>query len=441
MPVISWIKNVFENKRNSTALERELKPINDHLIFMPSQPLTLGVEFELALLDGKTLKPAHRGPAIIEQLNAPTLHKETLEHMLEITTTVCRDVHEAHGQMQQSLQQVQNHIAADGLLLCGTGWPPILNMADCRRTPVALYGELKERYKLLREDRQIFTDRFSRLSMHMHLGMTDAESCIRYSNFFMHFIPHLLALSAGSPFENGVNTGLAAIRPTVAESLPTAGSPYYFDTWQEYRSLTQAMFRAGSIQHPKDQWWDIRPCPRYGTLEIRICDQPATLEEAMAIVAFTHALALWFEQHQSWLNEMPRPNAWRARENKWRAIRYGLDAKMILNNQGDIKPLGEDILQWLERLDPIIKQQRYEPFAETIRAMLAQGNSAKRQQRVWEATNDLEALTRFCCQEFKDGKPAWLEVEDICATQQEHATAEQNRAVGSAAAILQYRQR
>ena len=400
MTVISWVKRVFESKTQAAVTARELKPIDDQLVFAASKPLTIGVEFELALLDAQSLKPAHRAVEIVDQLKNPLLHKELFEHMLEVTTPICQDAHEVCLNLGKALAQVQNHIAADDLLLCGTGQPPTIYLADCRRVP-------DPRYAVLRERRKILIDRFGKLGMHIHLGMSDAESCVRYSNFFMHFIPHLLALSAGSPFEEGINTGLASIRPTITESLPVAGMPYFSATWRDFRDLCHAMYRAGSIQNLKDLWWDIRPCPRYGTMEIRICDQPSTLAEAMAIIAFVHALALWFSEHQSWLEEMPRPSAWRARENKWRAMRYSLDAKLVLNKQGDLRPIAEDIAMWLERLEPIIRQRQYEPYIETLRAMLAQGGSAARQQQVWDATQSLEAVTRFCCDELKSGRPQW----------------------------------
>ncbi len=155
-----------------------------------------------------------------------------------------------------------------------------------------------------------------------------------------------------------------------------------------------------SIRTPKDLWWDLRPSPRYGTLEIRVFDQLSNLGEALAIVAFVHALGMWFDQNQSWLEEMPRPSTWRLRENKWRAMRYGLDAELVANNLGDTFPIGDDIKKWLDRIEPQYAQMNYRPYRDTLLSMLKHGNSAKRQQIVWEATGSLEEVARLNCREF-----------------------------------------
>jgi glutamate---cysteine ligase / carboxylate-amine ligase len=126
------------------------------------------------------------------------------------------------------------------------------------------------------------------------------------SQLFHAFCAAFDCAKRSSPFEEGVDTGLASIRPTITESLPIAGMPYNFKNWQEYVNLCRAMYRAGSIERLKDLWWDVRSCPQYGTLEIRICDQPASMAEVLALVAFVHALAFWFQKNQSWLAEMPR---------------------------------------------------------------------------------------------------------------------------------------
>ncbi|MGC2224312.1 MAG: YbdK family carboxylate-amine ligase [Methylocella sp.] len=271
-------------------------------MFATSQPLTVGIECELALLDAKTLRPAHMGLALIEELASPQIKKESFDHMVEVTSTVSATVHETATQLKQEMEKLAVACEQHGLLITGTGRPPTIRLADIRQVP-------DERYERLNNERKILNERFGTLGMHVHLGMPDAEQCVRYHNFFMHFVPHLIALSASSPFEEGVDTGLASIRPTITESLPIAGMSYNFKNWQEYVNLCCAMYRAGSIERLKDLWWDVRSCPHYGTLEIRICDQPASITEVLALAAFVHALALRFQKDQSWLAEMPRPNA------------------------------------------------------------------------------------------------------------------------------------
>jgi carboxylate-amine ligase len=406
VPVIKWLQRVFEGKKQATAEQALFKEIDKQLIFAPSDPLTLGVEFELGLLDAKTLLPANEASRLIAELASPQIKEEGLQHMVEVTSTIGKSVQEVDQQLKVQIVALAALCEKQGFVLTGTGRPPTVKAVDTISTK-------GERMNRLADERKIFNTRFDALGMHIHLGMRTADQCVRYNNFFMHFLPHLIALSASSPFEEGVYSGLASMRPSVAESMPISGLPYYFQNWQDYTHLCHALFRAGSIQRLKDLWWDLRPSPFYGTLEIRVCDQPATLAESMGIVAFVHALGLWFQEHQEWLDEMPRPNAWRLRENKWRAMRYGLDAQFVIDNQGETRPLCDDIRIWLERLAPFIERQNYKGYVAVIEAVINRGNSAKRQQLLWEMTQSLESVARFNCEEFAAQTPLWDKVEGV----------------------------
>jgi carboxylate-amine ligase len=408
MSAINWLKNAFDfdTKKKAATVQRELKEINQQLVFAKSTPLTLGVEFELALINKTDFKPAYHGVDIVSEVNLPTFHKEGLQHMVELTTSVCANTQEADAQMAKNIQILLEQADKRDLLVTGTGRPPTIKMTDYRQVE-------DPRYQYQLEGRKIFTLRFGALGTHIHIGMKDSETCIRYHNFYMHFLPHMIALAASSPFEDGIETGLASIRPTVAESMPISGMPYNFGTWQEYVSLCQTMYRAKSIRTLKDLWWDLRPSPRFGTLELRVCDQFSNIGEAMAVVAFMHALGLWFEQNQSWLDEMPRPSTWRLRENKWRALRYGLDAHLVTNNLGDTTPVVDDIKKWLDRIQPQYSQLGYQLYQDMLLGILTHGNSAKRQQQVWDATGSLEEVALLNCRELRAGKPLWSEVKEI----------------------------
>jgi carboxylate-amine ligase len=416
MSVVHWLKDVFENKRRiaegkkqAAAVAHEFRDIDRQLLFANSDPLTLGVEFELALIDPATLKPAPVADEVMNELNRPGLRKELFRHMVEMTTPeICRDTHEIGAQMSASLEALLEAADKRGLLVTGTGRPPSILLADCQRIEDA-------RYDYLEEGRKVLNQRFGTLGMHIHIGMESAEKCIRYHNFYMHFLPHMIALAASSPFEDGVDTGLASIRPTIAESLPVAGMPYSFGTWQEYVALCHAMYRAGSIRNLKDLWWDLRPSPKFGTLELRVCDQLSNLGEALAIVSFVHALGRWFEDNQSWLDEMPRPSGWRLRENKWRAMRYGVAAQLVVNKQGDTQAVADDIRKWLDRIQPQYERMNYHAHRETLLKMLANGNSAARQQKLWAATGSIADVTKFNCRELRNGMPLWSELERIVA--------------------------
>jgi len=405
--VISVMRKILKLFGKKSHEENDLvAKIVRQLVFEKSTPLTLGVECEFGLVDLPHCNPVNVALEIVKDINDPSVQHELYQHMIEISTGVCATVQQVEKDLNGRLGLIRARLPGYNAAILGIGNLPSL-------TPEQLAQVETDRYKSLRERRKALYERFTTLGMHIHIGMRDRASCIRFHNFYMHLLPHLLALSASSPFEFGRDTGFASIRPSVTESVPIAGLPYHFDSWQNYSDLCIAMAQAGSITDLKDLWWDLRPCPRYGTLEIRICDQPATLAEVVAISAFVHCLGHWFAEHQEWLDEVPRPNNWLMRENKWRAMRYGLDADIVTNSEGGTIPIRQDILQWIERLQPFYKKFGYRPYQATLMAILEKGNSAERQRRVFQATNSLEAVYEHCIDELAQGVPQWEHVKTL----------------------------
>lgn len=404
MTLINWLKGIVKNNKKQPA-NPILAPIEEQLVFAPSRHLTLGIELELGVLSASTQRIQPEARAILAVVNNDKLHGEAANHVLEVTTGICETVRDAERDINESLRQLAPEVERRGAALCGTGRMVMFDHSE-------LTTDSNERYDYLRERRQGMFDAFNCMQgLHMHFGMRSADECIRYHNFFIHFLPHLLALSASTPFEDGVMTGLATSRPVVSEAMPFSGLPYPFESWEDYKNLCRVMVNADAIRSLKDLWWDLRPSPRHGTLEIRVCDQPSTTAEALAIVAFMHVLAHWFEEHHGWLDEMPRPTNWRLRENKWRAMRYGLDANLVVNNQGETRGIKTDILLWLERAAPYITRFKYEPYIETLRNMLGRGNGAERQRRMFALTNDLKEVSDYNVREWNAGVPLWDELE------------------------------
>jgi carboxylate-amine ligase len=279
--------------------------------------------------------------------------------------------------------------------------------------PVARYGDRKlsssPRYLELMDRNQWLIKRMAVYGLHVHIAMPDGDACIRYNNFFLQFIPQLIALSASSPYWAGQDTGLDASRPTVYEAHPTSGRPIIVQDWAEFNVLFNLLKKTHAIQSMKDIWWDLRPSPGFGTLEIRICDGPATMTELTALVAWIHLLAHWFRDHEAefYENNNPRPEVWIMRENKWRAIRYGLDAHIISYETFEEKSLRENIQYWLDKLDPYIQQLGYQRQVLDIHDLLEKGNSASRQRRVMAKTKKIMDVVRHNVDEFEQGSPIW----------------------------------
>lgn len=357
---------------------------------------------EVQLLDSTTLKLSPKAPELLKRLQHPRLAKEMFRSTLELVTDVCSNVQEVHQDLSEVLELVRSVSQEMGIVLASTGTHPIADYNNRILSP-------SDRYATLLDRNQWLIRRMAVYGLHVHIGMRNGDECIRFTNFFLHFIPHLIALSASSPFWKGRNTGLAAARPTTYESHPTSGIPIPVADWNAFSALYEQLISTGSIQSMKDIWWDLRPSPGYGTLEIRICDAPATLFELECVVAWIHLLAAWFEDHQvkkAQVYSAP-PTNWILRENKWRAIRYGLDATIILTDNLQQNTIRTDILEWIERLFPYIVEYQYEKYVEGILQLLRYGSSSERQRRCWENTNDLEQVVRWNIREFAKEAPVF----------------------------------
>ena len=265
------------------------------------------------------------------------------------------------------------------------------------------------RYHELLDRNQWLIRRMAVYGLHVHLGMPSGDACIRYMNAFLHLVPQLIALSASSPFWRGVDTGLAASRPTAYEAHPTSGLPVLVRDWAGFIKVYSDMRATGSILSMKDIWWDLRPSPAYGTLEIRICDGTATLAELAAITAYIHANAAYMRAEEQ-VEERPLPEVptrWVLRENKWRALRYGLDTEVIDAHDLRVRPLRATILDRLDRLAPWFRANGGEGELALLRTLCARGNSSDRQRAVYARTGQVEDVARFNVREFEAGEPLW----------------------------------
>lgn len=367
--------------------------------FRSNGNLTLGVEIELQLIDPQSQNLAPRAEEVLKM--AATMSKKIKQEFylstVEINSDKCSDLHEIEKDLSSSLDNAQKISEALKINFATTGCHPFSRYSDCVITPSARYNELIDRNQWL-------TRRMTVYGLHVHIGMKSGDDAIRFNNFFLNFIPHLLALSASSPFWQGDDTGLASCRPTTYESLPTAGHPYRVKNWREFEQLCETLKKCQAINSLKDLWWDIRPSPAYGTLEIRACDGLSNLEETLAIVAFIHLLANWFNDN-NWLAQVPTSPLWFARENKWRVIRHGLEANLIVDLEGETKPIVQDILEWLEKLAPYEKQLGYQKYVNALRNIVEKGSSSSRQRNVYAKTNSLADVVKFNVEEFYCRKP------------------------------------
>jgi glutamate---cysteine ligase / carboxylate-amine ligase len=367
--------------------------------------LTLGVEIELQLIDAVSYNLCSRAAEVLTKTkDIDKVKPEFYLSTVEVNTDKCDTVQVVEQDLTQTLQALQLATEGMNIQFATTGSHPFSKYSDWIISPSDRYLDLIDRNQWL-------TRRMSVYGLHVHLGMASGDECIRFNNFFMYFLPHLLALSSSSPFWQGIDTGLSSARPTTYESLPTAGQPYYVKKWQDFEHLYKTLKLCGSIKSLKDLWWDLRPSPVFGTLELRVCDGAATLSETLAIVAFIHTLAHWFMDNGSWLESVTCPPYWLSRENKWRAMRYGLNAELVMNTDGKLKLIREDIHEWIDKLSPYVHQLNYEKYFLDLKKIMAFGTSSERQKKVFELTGSFVDVAKYNVHEFLKREPFYDCVE------------------------------
>lgn len=365
-------------------------------------PFTLGVEMEIQILDKKTLQLTPKAPDILENLQQSSLTKEMFRSTLEVITGVCNTVDDVAKDLTDSILKVESLKESMNIDFSGTGTNPSANYRERLLTATPRYHELMDRNQWLIQRMAVY-------GLHIHIGMPNGDACMRFNNFFMQLVPHLIAISASSPFWQGHNTGLAACRPTVYEAHPTSGMPHLFSNWKQFSNRYDELIRTGSIKNMKDIWWDMRPSPAFGTLELRICDGPASLAELLAIVAFVHVLTLWFEENESFFNKQnPEiPESWILRENKWRAIRHGLDAEFINHRSLRTFPMRSQIMKWLGMTKPFYDKLGYDHHYDVLEQIIKRGNSSERQLSAFEKSGKIESVLELNAMEFSERRPIW----------------------------------
>jgi len=367
------------------------------LEFAKSEPFTLGVEVELQIVDAQTLEMAPKAAQLLSRwAGPPTVQAEIFQSMLELSTGICADAAAAESDLRATAQRLLPLAREQGVRFIATGTHPTARYTERKLFPADRYHGLIARNQWIARRLQIF-------GLHVHIGMPDAETCIAVQNELLYDLGLLLAVSTSSPFWQGESTGLASSRITVFEALPTGGMPALVRDWTEFSALVATLQKANAITSLKDLWWDIRPSPRYGTLEIRVCDGLATISETVMVVALAQALARRAGERVAAGTNRTYPPAWRVRENKWRASRHGLDGDYIINDDGTTMPLRPYLARTLDELAADGFLDARSKYAIALR-QLADGapTSAERQRALFERGGSLDEVSRSLADEFED---------------------------------------
>ncbi|MGH2753723.1 MAG: glutamate--cysteine ligase [Actinomycetota bacterium] len=369
-----------------------------NIVFNGSTKPTLGVEIEAQIVDeAGALATDTAATKILAELDDPAAFKhELLECTVEVITGVCQNVGEARGDLGGKVERLLGASEALGYRVLCTGTHPFSSWADQTVSP-------DPRYHRLIENCQWTARRLLIFGVHTHVGVASGEQAIAIGNSLGTYIPHFLALSSSSPFWQGRDTGLASIRSKIFESLPTAGLPYQMKNWGQFQRFMRTLIGAGTIRSIREVWWDIRPHPGFGTIELRICDGIPSMDELCAVVALSQSLVVWLGERYNAGLDLPAHQAWTIRENKWRAARYGLDAEIIRDEEGNLMSLRRSIGDLVEVLEPVSEKLGCRDDLMRINGILERGTSSTRQREVYAETHDLSAVVDSLVDELKNG--------------------------------------
>lgn len=373
--------------------------------FHASERSSLGVEIELQLVDVETGELVGAAPAVLAALSSmnggeehPRIKAELYQCTLEVITGICDTVADARADLEQGVAEIRAIAGPRGVDLISAGLHPFTPWQSQERS-------VGERYDAIVERIQWPAKRLITHGVHYHVGVRSAEKSIQITNALATMLPVFLALSTSSPFWHGDDTGLDSARTKVFESLPSTGLPPNLADWAEFERFMTSLINAGAMTTIREVWWDIRPHPNFGTVELRMCDAMPTMTETCALAALAQCAVSRYDELLDRGYRLPSERDWVLRENKWRAARHGLDASMVVDAAGRTRPITNLIEEAVEELMPFARRLDCADELAGIHDILATGTSARRQRQVLDRHGDLRDVVRALRAEFATDTP------------------------------------
>jgi carboxylate-amine ligase len=371
--------------------------------FAESERSTVGIEWELALVDGSTGDLVHIAEDVLRELGTPDgrehpqITHELLQNTVELVSRVHKTVPAAITDLQELIGLVRGVTDPLGVELMCAGTHPFAQWYDQKITENERYARLLDRTQWWGRQMMIW-------GIHVHVGVDDRDKALPIVNGLLTYYPHLQALSASSPFWGGAKTGYASNRALMFQQLPTAGLPWQFGSWANYEEYVQDLVTTGVVTDHSEVRWDIRPSPKWGTVEMRACDGLSTADEVGAVAALIHCLTDRMSQQLDDGEEPVTLQPWFVRENKWRAARYGLDAEIIVSPDGAERLVSESLRDLVVELSPVAERLGCSAELETIDLILDKGASYQRQLAVAEANGgSLQSVVSSLTHELREG--------------------------------------
>src|SRR5437764_5840754 len=364
----------------------------DHA-FGESDPYTLGVEEEYMLLDGETFDLVQHVDTVLAAISGHELetqiNPELMQSVLEIATPVCRTAADVDRELRRLRSYVTSVANGDKLRVGSAGTHPFGLFERQRITA-------RDRYRHLVDQLQYIARRELIFGLHIHVAVDDAEKAVQIVNGLLAHLSHFLALSASPRFWRGEPTGLASSRQMVFAAFPRSGPPPRFRDYSDYAEVVGQLEKTGCIADYTHIWWDIRLHPRFGTVEIRVCDAVTRLEDAVALAAYCQCPVKLYSERYATAAEIPSYHRILTTENKWLAARYGLAAPVmdLATGRRNRVPVAQLVRRTLRELEPHARELACERELEGIQEILGKGNGSDRQRRTWNANRDIVKVVR-----------------------------------------------
>ena len=350
---------------------------------------TLGVEEELMILDAETLELSNSIEAMLEAAQQDGLSgdikPELMESVLEVATTPCADVGEAGEQLRRLRREVRESAASRGLAIGSAGTHPFAMWEDQRIVARPRYRDLVSALRFVARQEIIF-------GVHVHVGLDDPDKAIHVANGMRVHVPVLLALSANSPFWRADVTGLASVRTPIFRAFPRVGIPPTYKDWADYERRIEFMQECQVIEDYTYLWYDVRPHPALGTVEIRLMDAQTRIEHTLGLAALVQALVRELAEHYEAGKRLSRYPHEMLDENKWLAARHGLDGELVDLPSRERVATKQLARRLIDRMRDHAQDLRGANELTAVEDLLAHGNGAARQVVVYEANHDLREV-------------------------------------------------
>jgi glutamate---cysteine ligase / carboxylate-amine ligase len=346
---------------------------------------TIGIEEELMIVDGETYSLVNAIESLLGDVEDGAVKPELHESVLEISTDPVADTAHAGRQLRALREQVRERAARRGLTIGSAGTHPFAMWEDQRIVARPRYRELVTALRFVARQELIF-------GMHVHVGLDDPDKAIHVANGMRVHLAVLLALSANSPFWRADSTGLLSTRIPIFRAFPRVGIPPYYRDWSDYQREIEFMVSSGVIEDYTWLWYDVRPHPDFGTVEVRVCDSQTRIEHTLALTALIQAMVKELAEHYEAGGELASYPWQMLDENKWLAARHGLDAELVdlpSSERVGAKALARRLL---DRLREHAQDLGSAAELEAIVDLLEHGNGAARQLVVYEANHDLREV-------------------------------------------------